>query len=41
MRAVEPVQVVVDPPVLEEDPCFEHGFELLAIQEIVAKPIVE
>ena len=41
MRAVGPVHVVVDPPVLEEDLCFEQGFELLAVQELVSETPVE
>ena len=41
MRAVRPVDVVVDSPVLEEDLCFEQGVETLAIQELIAESSVE
>ncbi len=36
VRAVRPVDVVVDPPVLEENLGLEQGVEALAVQELVA-----
>ena len=36
VRAVGPVDVVVDPPVLEEDLGLEQGVEELAVQVLVA-----
>jgi len=36
VRAMRPVDVVVEPPILEEDLSLEQGVEALAVQELVA-----
>jgi hypothetical protein len=41
VRAVRPVDVVVDPPVLEDHLGFEQGVEALAVEELVTEAPVE
>ena len=41
MCAVRPVQVVVGPPVLQENLGFEQGLEALAVQVLIPEPAIE
>jgi hypothetical protein len=41
VRAVRPVDVVVDAPVLEKHLGLKQGVEALAVEELVAEPAVE